>query len=298
MTETHKASHVDKDTGIREIAEFFGPDDMGLFGLTHLPPDGAHAGVVVCSPLYAECMRNYRREVLIGRLLASRGIAVQRFHYRGHGNSQADSGKGTFDDMRSDALSAAQRLIEVAGVTRLAFFGARFGAMVAGAAAREFERCPLALWDPILDSSQYFSDMFRARRIKALKGGDDTDSPDNLIERLKEDGVIHLLGYSIWSSLYESSQGRTLEEELGPSPRPVLIVRMGNDPRLHRGLPSLVDRWQRLGFSPESQSIGRLEPWWFTAGQLLAKETLTQPVEVTVDWVTRIFQERGTGSEE
>lgn len=293
MTLTHRATRVDGDVGIREIAEFFGPDRLRMFGFTHLPLSSATGGVVVCSPLYAEFIRNYRREVLLGRLLASQGVAVQRFHYRGEGNSDGDPGDLNFENMLDDALAAAERLVESAGVARLAFFGTRWGGLVAAAAARRFDVAPLALWDPVVDPSQYLADIFRARRLQALKEGSrDLQSAAGLMEQLNRDGAIHILGYSVSHSLYESGRGRSLEREVGSSPRPLLIVQLGRDPRLHRGLTDLVTRWQESGFDVESPSIGRQEAWWFTAGALVNREALTQPVDVTVNWLIRTLSER------
>ena len=287
MVLTRQASWVDRETGSREIAEFFGPGEMKMMGFTHLPPASASAGVVVCSPLYAELLRNYRREVLIGRLLASRGIAVQRFHYRGHGNSDGRVDDATFETMRDDAIAAARHLVETTGISRVAFFGTRLGALVAAAAARHFGAAPLALWDPVLDPSQYFRDIFRASKIQALKQGGTSRSTEDPLERLARDGSIDILGYSVTHRLYESGRGRSLIEEVGSEPRSTLVLQLGNDQRLHRGCAELVSRWQGLGFDAEGLSVGQQEAWWFTAGALVIKEELTQPVELTAGWLMR-----------
>jgi len=84
------ATRLDAGGSIEE-ASFIGPEGRAMFAFLHLP-DGAPVlgGLVVCSPMDAETLRHYRKEVLLGRMLAPRGVAVLRFHYRGAGNSDGD----------------------------------------------------------------------------------------------------------------------------------------------------------------------------------------------------------------
>ncbi len=284
----HQATRVDHDSGSREVAEFFGPEGMRVFGFEHLPLAGARAGVVICSPLYAEFTRNYRREVLIGRRLAALGIAVQRFHYRGQGNSDGRISDTTLSTMRDDAQAATERLIQVSGVERLAFFGTRIGGLTAAAIARAHPVAPLVLWDPVLNPSQYLGDIFRASRIQALKQSEPgAKSGESMLAQLEHDGAFHVLGYTVTHSLYLSGQGHDLEAEVGTSPRAVLMIRLGGDPRLGRALSGIIGRWRDAGLDLEIHTLNRLEPWWFTAGALIGEEALTEPIEVTVDWLTR-----------
>ncbi|MDP8959415.1 MAG: alpha/beta hydrolase, partial [Actinomycetota bacterium] len=127
-----------------EEAWWFGPDGQRLFGFLHLPEGRPRAGIVVCSPLHAEFLRNYRREVLVARALAARGFAVQRFHYRGTGSSDGQASEATYETMRQDALLAAGHVLERSGATRLGFLGTRWGALVAAAGAAGFPGAPLA----------------------------------------------------------------------------------------------------------------------------------------------------------
>ena len=67
-------------------------------------------GVVACPSIYQDLFAGYRDEVLLARSLAARGIAVQRFHYRGAGHSDGDVA-GAITSLTSssviDFLSAA-----------------------------------------------------------------------------------------------------------------------------------------------------------------------------------------------
>lgn len=291
MIALSQASRTDPTSGIREIAEYFGHEER-MFGFTHLPREDARAGVVVCSPLYAEFNRNYRREVIIGRHLASMGVAVQRFHYRGHGNSDGRIREATYDAMRADALAAANMLIERAGTDRLAFFGTRFGALLAASTSAAFPGAPLALWDPVFDGQQYLRDIARAQRIQALGANRGKSPAPGLLEELEKAGAIHVLGYTITHALYASSSDHNLIDELGSSGRRILIVRLGSDPRLDRRTSEAIAGWRAADFEVDHRSMGAQEAWWFTAGALVVKEALTEPVDVTVEWLFRTLTEK------
>jgi pimeloyl-ACP methyl ester carboxylesterase len=298
-TQTHRgviAARVDETTGTREIAEFVSAEREAMFSLTHVPGSSIEACVVVCSPLYAEFIRNYRREVVIARRLSAAGIAVARFHYRGQGNSQGNSHDSTFDTMRDDTIRMAERVLEATGVRRLAFFGTRFGGLIAAAAAARFEGTPLLVWDPILDASQYLRDIYRVQKIQALRlPGREAGGADSLLDQLQRTGRVQVLGYTISRSLYESSAERTLEKELGSVPRSILLLRLGKDPRLDKGLDQLIERWTRQRFNVESRSLGQREPWWFTSGAATKLELLNQVSDETVDWLTQTLTDRGRG---
>ncbi len=293
MTLVRQASRIDRATGVREIAEFFGPGPVKMFGFTHLPTSRAKACVIVCSPLYLEFINNYRREVVIARRLAALGIAVQRFHYRGEGNSEGSTGDATFDTMRDDAVAAAEHVVEATGVHRLAFFGSRFAALIAAAATARFDGSPLVLWDPVLDALQYLRDVFRAKRIHTLKKGDPGSvRTGGMLEQLERDGGFDVMGYTFTRALYESSLGRTLENQLDSSPRRLLVLRLGKDPRLDRPLTGLVERWQAARIEVEDRLVGQREAWWFTSDGA-EMERLKQASDVTVDWLARFLTDAG-----
>ncbi len=92
-------------------------------------------GVLVCSPLHAEMQRNYRREVLLSRRLASAGAAVERFHYRGTGNSAGEPGRLALDTMIEDGIAAVHHLQQRVGGVPLVVLGTRVGGLVAAAVA-------------------------------------------------------------------------------------------------------------------------------------------------------------------
>lgn len=285
------SERVDPDTGVREILEFFGPAGGKMFGCTYVPAVRPTAGVVVCCPLLAEFLRNYRKEVTLARSLSAAGFAVQRFHYRGSGNSDGEQHALTFESMHEDSVTAAEHLVERTGVQQLLFLGVRFGALVAAAAARGWEDAALILWEPALQGRRYFREVFRARRIRDLKEGDTTPAPPGRPEQeLAVAGVVDVLGYSVTAPLYRSAVARSLLDELGTRVRPVLLVQMGQSAELRRDYQAFVDELCGRGFVVDVELFDKDVPWWFTPNVWRADdtpETAHALARLTTDWVVR-----------
>ena len=82
----HGSAAVISGTATTEV-RYLGPEGARIITVTHRPAGPVRGAVVIASPIQSEYLKNNRREVLIGRELAERGIAVRRFHYRGMGLS-------------------------------------------------------------------------------------------------------------------------------------------------------------------------------------------------------------------
>jgi pimeloyl-ACP methyl ester carboxylesterase len=276
------ATRIDTASGAREEVEFLGGSER-VFACLHVPPSGAEVGLLICSPVASEFEKNYRRETLLAWALASRGIAVGRFHYRGVGHSDGEAADVSIERMIEDAEAATEHLVDRTGVTRVAFLGTRVGALVAGAMAGRRDRAPLALWEPVLDGSQYFREVFRAGFMADLRlGGGAAPSEEEVVARLRSEGRIDVVGYTVGSPLYESAVSRSLEAELDGPPRPVLMVQLSQSQNVRPPYRALADRLTAFGFQVDVQVIDEVEAWWF-GEERRGKAALTQ---ATVDWVT------------
>jgi pimeloyl-ACP methyl ester carboxylesterase len=288
-----QALYVDQSLGVKEEVCFFGPDRLKMFGCTHTPAGQPIGGVVICSTLDIETQTNYRREVLLAHALSARGFAVQRFHYRGLGNSDGDSRFATFETMREDALAAAEWLREGAGITNLAFVGTRWGALIAAAAAAQFRTAPIALWEPLVDTSRYFRDIFRRRLMSDLRRGESIwPSSLALVEELRQTGFVDVIGYRIDQPLYESAVGRTLAEELGGNARSVLLTQISMSQGLLPGNAALSAHWRRMGFSVETHIVEEEVTWGFFDDVWEAAEErpgTKRLIHITRDWLLRQF---------
>jgi pimeloyl-ACP methyl ester carboxylesterase len=265
---------------------------MKMFGALHRPTAEPRGGVIVCSPYQAEFLKNYRREVVLGRALAAEGFAVQRFHYRGSGNSDGDPEDVSFDSMLEDAVAAREWLVARTGVTWTAFVGTRLGGLIAASAAARIDRSALVLWEPVVEAVRYFEEIFRGKLLSELKSSrPSAASPE---EELSRQGYVDILGYPITKRVYESAEGRDLGTEVGTSPRRILLVQIGGSRGMRSEYARLVQRWEGGGSSVHARVVDRPQAWWFGGGNA---ETLGEPERVealigtTVRWLSEAVQE-------
>lgn len=272
---------------IQEEAAFL---PAGLLITTHLPSGRAPVGgVVICSSLHADFLANYRKEVLLARALCESGLAVQRFHYRGTGNSRGLPEEVTMSSLVEDGVLAAENLART-GVQQVAFLGIRFGALVAASLAAETD-CSLALWEPVVDGNGYFREAFRAVRMRELKDGKaEPRSGDSLLEELHSTGAVDVLGYTVHQALYDSAAAQRLTAVLGTRPRRMLLVQVSNRKELKREFHSMTETWDAAGITTECQVVLEEESWWFVGEDWLPEErraSTRQILDVTTEWLVR-----------
>ncbi|HVE45656.1 MAG TPA: alpha/beta hydrolase [Acidimicrobiales bacterium] len=269
----------------------FGMAGRRLFGSRLLPSTRPSAGVVVCSPIHGEFPKNYRREVLMSRVLARRGLAVQRFHYGGAGHSDGESAQLSFDTMCEDVGAAADQLRNAAGITRVALLGTRVGALAAAATA-DAETAAIALWEPVVDVGSYVRQAYRARIVSDLRRGrSGSASSQSFDEQMRAQGCVDVLGYQIERSLYESLEGHDLSSELRRCTSPVLLVQFGGSEHLRDEYTKVTEHLASHGVAVTA-AVAPLEVSWWLQSELWRRdaESASQaPLHMTADWVAGIL---------
>jgi hypothetical protein len=277
--------HVD---GVREEIAFVASGEDEIFVASHLPAGPAIGGLVICPPLLAESVRNYRREVALGRALAACGIAVVRFHYRNTGYSDGD-GHEDLESMVDDAVVAAHHLAAGAGIDAPAWLGTRASAGIAAAAGSRTGAGPLLLWQPVVDPTRYWREVFRARLMQQLKeGSNGLSSERDLIASISSTGSLDVAGYRITDALYQAVAQTALEAEIVRSPRPVLIVDFNLSGKGSAEHTALARRLAGAGAPAETRVVEGREAWWFgAAGKLQDKDRVpdTALIALSVEWV-------------
>ena len=223
---TTLAVRTDEARSITEIAGFFEAGRDRLFGALALPLGDPSACLLISSPLFAEQARNYRREVILARELARRGIATFRYHYRGTGHSDGAGGDLSFPSLCADAAAALEHLRERCPGLPSASLGTRLGAFVAANVASD--GAPLLLWDPIPDAGAFFADAVKARQaggMVTMRDPSSTDAADREDDPWA-DGFLDALGYRVPRSFEESFAGVSFPDCLGTRSHDVLIVTM------------------------------------------------------------------------
>lgn len=258
------AERVDPEARIAERVTVSADRSPALFACFHQPLDRAWAALVVCPPLDPDFTVNYRRYVVLARLLASDGVRVVRFHYRGTGHSAGDPADTSYQDLVEDALHAAGLASSETG--RLCVMGGGWGALISASVARSLPGAPLVLWDPIDVADRYYREARRARLIATMRNSA-PDNADNSSPFVSPDGAASLdvAGYVLHRRLEETSRGRNLVEELGPTPRSVLLVQSRDEVARSQWKGEVVDTWRGQGLSVEECSAGSSASTWFPA---------------------------------
>lgn len=126
--------------------------------------------VVMCRPLGYEALCSYRTYTQLAETLSAAGFDVLRFDYHGCGESPGGDG----DPRRVEAWlasihAAVDKARRLAGTTRVALFGLRFGAtLVVQAALDRGGVDALMLWAPCASGRGFVREMRAAEAARAL----------------------------------------------------------------------------------------------------------------------------------
>ncbi len=257
------AYRVDAAAGIQEQVSFSDIDGTPIFLCRHSPVARAVATALLCHPIDALFHLSYRKLVLAARFLAMRGIEVQRFHYRGTGNSFGNPEDAAFESLVDDALLAAQVARSATGVETVACVGAGWGALVAAAAASRLSCSGLVLWQPVTDPMRYYRQATLAAVSHNAVASWTSSSRRGVLEELESNGWVDIVGTTVYRRLYETSKGRTLVHELGHAAQPVLLIEPAGNHNRRKEYHALVDALLTEGFTVDRAAIGPHDVEWF-----------------------------------
>lgn len=251
-------------------------------------PDGpARLRVVVCPPVGGEAARNYRREVLLSRHLAAKGVDTIRFHYRGSGHSDPSEHDG-FESMVADADLIRRSFSDELPTV---WMGTRLGTLVAARMTATEHDQALVMWDPVLDATAYFREILRARVFSAFRSDETGTAPKaDLIKDLQSSGSTDLLGYRIASTLLDEVSAGSSLQSMAVQGRHILMVdlRRKGDPR--NEVLRLGSEWEAAGANVTVAGVALYEPWWYGARSGSAGDEHSDPntklLEITADFVT------------
>lgn len=282
MTRFEPAVRIHPDTGIREEVSFFGDREPAMFFGLHLPAGEVRGAVVSCPSVHAELIKAYRKDVLLGRTLAEQGYATLRYHYRGAGNSEGSGSELTLDAMIGSVEEARAELARRTGVDRFAYHGTRLGCFAAAAAAEHDPGAPLALWSPVIETDDFMREIFRSHYIAALKGEEKPEPTARMVERVKSEGEIELLGYNFSRDFYESLEGRRLDAHQ-PKGSPVLLVPFGP-----KDMSTLAEPWTACGATVTVFENSSEEAWWLAGDATKpeeGQERIDKLIGGTASWI-------------
>ncbi len=145
-------------------AIFFGSSKEPLYGFYH-PARGNRlrdTAVLLCPSLPQEYMRTHWAFRRLADLISRQGFPVLRFDYYGTGDSAGATGAGSLDNWRSDIVTAAHELKDLATTAKISAVAFRLGAPLAATAQVHF--ASLVLWDPVVNGGKYVEELVAGQR--------------------------------------------------------------------------------------------------------------------------------------
>ena len=247
-----------------------------LFALYHPPLAGEPRAIVVHCPAFAEEMNKSRRMVALqARAFVEQGLGTLVFDLFGTGDSAGDFGDATWDGWLADVRVA----LDWAGArcARVALWGLRGGALLAGAAAREAGDAvaQVLLWQPVLNGEVWLSQFLRLRTAAALFRGGEKETVKDLQGRLLSGETVEVAGYRVGPALAAGLLGSSLTDDLTVAGRPVawLEVTSGEGRELPPASARTTDALTQGGVPVRSAVVGG-EPFWSTQEIAVAPELI------------------------
>jgi alpha/beta superfamily hydrolase len=237
-------------------------------------PEEVRDVIIVCSPFSGDFSANYHRERLLAHASLSRGFGVARFHYCGEGNSEGDPSRMTFASLCEDTDAVARHVLGLLGAVRLSYLGTRLGALVAASAASQRPRTPLVMWEPVIQPQRFYREAYLAKRA-SLVATDDA-AVGSFFEDLERDGIVDIVGYSLYPALVNSLEHVDLRTLLEAHDGPRYVARFGQARRSEaNGKPRTDDDAIEETFAVDGA-------WWFHDERVVDDDPL---VEATLRWL-------------
>lgn len=268
---------------------FFMETPHGRIFCVHHRPSGdvAQIGNVLYVPPFNEENNRCRSMVTLqAQALAARGIGTLVVDLYGTGDSDGD-----YEDARwalwKEDIAGAIDWLKTAGNGPIALWGIRSGALLILDALRalSFPPDPIAMWQPVVDGKQYFTQFLRMRIAAEM---DRTDIPKVTTKEMREQfatgSVVEVAGYPIHPELAAAFDAAHLSV-LTPRPEtPLLWLEYPTGAQAELSPPSqkVIDSWTNAGARIEASTFGGPAFW-----QLHERSTALDVIPITADWFAR-----------
>ena len=261
-------------TGVVVTPEFIGSHDSAIFAVQYFP-DGVLPAVhiIYIAPFGEEMNRSRALVAKQARLFAQQGYSCTVFDFFGTGDSQGELRHATLDLWLQNIQTVLSHLKAKADVP-VVFWGVRFGGLLALEFVNQsvIETPRLVLWQPIISGKKYVTQMLRLRIASQASKGLNTETTDQIRDRLSQGEEIDVAGYPFNATLinqieerdiknFSSLTGATIDWfEFSVDNQPVsraisnainTINQQGNQTRLHEFASPPVWLLQKRHDSPE-----------------------------------------------
>ncbi len=189
-----------------EHAGYFNVSGAHLYTVLHEVADPI-ARVLLVGPFASERHNSYLPWVRWARYLATKGMEVLRYDYRGVGESTGSFEEMSFEHWSEDVLHLAGWLKARSPDVPLVLHGLEIGAILAANAFDNGIGDSVLLWSPPANAHQALrSSLMRWVGLEHLyKSGEDVKSAAEYIRELEQGSFIEVEGYRWSSALWQDS---------------------------------------------------------------------------------------------
>lgn len=222
-----------------ETPLFFKNKDYNLFGVLHEPdtpssslqPLGSNLnqlGIVFCHPFAEEKISSHRVMVNFARFLANHGIAVFRFDFMGHGDSEGNFEDATIETRLSDIGRAVKYLKDKTGLNKIGLLGVQFGATLGALHAQNDNSIDfLILINPIIRGGPYIDLCLRSNlATQIITYQKIIKNRKQLIEALSKGEKVNVDGYLLTKELYFEMKSIDLTRQFSCNSNHILIIQI------------------------------------------------------------------------
>lgn len=215
-------ARIEGDGYIEEVGFVEAPEGP-MFAVLTLPSTPATSAIVLCPSLF-ELNTLQSTELMFLRRAARAGCAGIYIQPPGVGESGGDPGITTLASRIEAAQAGWQQLSDRVPGVAMAFFGARFGAVVAAQCAATTGGAGLIAWDPSFEIDAYLKQIRRLVRISGVAGG--STAIADPWQRIREVGRASVLGIETTKEQLEDLGSAQMD--LSRIESPSLVVVLGN----------------------------------------------------------------------
>ena len=233
------------------------------------------------------------------RRMASNGLMVLRFDYRGCGDSHGTFDAFSIQDWVDDTLCvvefASQQYQTTSGTppSSISLLGIRLGAAIAmDASTRNQTINRVVMWEPVVEGQSHFSQELRKKLVKEMvTTGNNSSTRAELIQSLKDGNSIDFDGYAISPRLYQELCSIDITSPVSSLPKETLIISVS-----HRSQPqpihtSLHDSLISNGYQSTLHAIA-IQPFW----NLVGITDCSSLIDITNKWLAPATTEPQSGS--
>jgi exosortase A-associated hydrolase 2 len=266
-----------------ETSFYFNRNNYQLYGIIHRPEKPNKRAFIFCHPFAEEKLWTHRVYVNYARLLCDAGFTVMRFDYTGHGDSSGSFQDTDVDSRLEDIACAIHTLKEnTDNIDAIGLIGLRFGATLAAITAESMpEISCLVLWEPVNDGARYMKEMMRINlTTQTAVYKEVRQNTKQLVEELKNGGIVNIDGYDIKYPMYEQMVAIKLTEKKSRYTGKVLIVQINKNEKMEI---KRIEALSKIYQNAECTHVVE-QPFWKEIREYYSKAT--NLFDVTTQWIT------------